>query len=1695
MDLWLSLPALLLFTSYGNFVMATDTIFVTDEDVTNGGIWNGAVNIPTLNLGLAPITRSATTSIVGVDYDAANNKIYWTEVDDGNTYAGSLKTYDTATSMQSILVSALNLPGDVALDLTTGQEAMYWVHNDIHGTHTRGMIDSRIETSDLTGASPVPIITGLALTLDIAVDPLTSYIFWADLENAVIERAMTDGTNRMSLVSSNINWPSGITLDFSDPVERLYWCDQGLRKLESVKLDGTDRQDLYQYGMSVPALPFGIGIYGPLVYWGDQAWTTLFRINKYTRVEPESVEIAPGTTLTSSLVIHIHRDNPEDTRCTLTCCGIPAPNSPPESLRIDPSFGSMLGGDILTITGMCGPLTSPAIRCKFDTIIVIGNYVSMANSIRCVTPLMYQIGRIPLDISIDGGSTYPYKAFFTMVSVERITPGVTRVNTEWTTSTGNMITWNDYGKFLGTVTNVNVALYGYSETSSVVQMNVRWTYGLPTAVMFSNGPLQIDILFPPTISDRVGIIKVYDSNPEDPLNPAALWSDVHSLDWISPRSSVWCTSHLSGNWISIETNLGGSTFLTNTPACPCDLNQALVDFGRFHPHPKCNMADNNCAGLYADAVHCVRATMPSASGGGQECCYDTDEDIINLNDPALMSGGFAHRNHHAGVPPYNNPQKVPYLSHYLNDLEPRLHCCGATICNSEYETRRPSSADCQAYTPPTTGAGGGDPHLATLDGNSYTFNGKGEYVMLKADPVSGMDSFILQARTKTLPNSDFPITVFVAVVAQYGSSDIVHVELNSRRFLDVWVREQGQEDWSKLSFEQNKWWSLKGVSVSGLNIAETGVLVLFDGGVSLQLRTTIGTSRVMSVLFLGPESFKGHTEGLLGTWNDNPDDDLLTPSGTIVPSDSSTEDIHYQFGQTWQIEAADSLFYYAPLYGPSSYKDEAFVPVFSPPNNPNVVPDDVIAACDGNEWCIFDFQATGDMEVALASKASLEEQEAIIEASMNIIICNSLVAPANGGLYFTRTSVGGVVTYTCDEGFMLMGMEQRVCQENGQWFGRIPTCTEIPVIGPSMFLLDQSVYLVLENGNYIIITIRRSGDRRVAGSVTLTTQSTSEGGALSTTDFQTHTEVIQFNEGVGEIDRFIYIKDDDVREELESFDIRLSDPVNSDIGMPDMATVFIEDDEVEHFFREIAYTVSENTKSVRLTVQKVGYLGRTTVNYITMDDTAKAPEDYISNRGTLTFEPDMINAYIEVSIRNDDLYEEPEQFSVILQSSSPEDVGTRNSAVVNIENEDELCSVPCENDGECTDVDTCTCSSPAFYGRYCEKDSCLPACENGGKCTAFSVCDCAEGYQGNRCQFPICIPSCENGGTCVTPNVCTCLPNYTGSTCTQTVCSPPCLNRGVCNEFHTCTCPFMFTGDHCELLATNDCLTPNLCGSEEFQCIETMDSYRCRCANGYYTVNDQCLLASRIIVIEITVLSINQMALMYHSPLMYPGSREYKMLEEIFVKTLSDLLRFAVTGFLEVKIRAITMGSIRVEFEILLNQQTTTGSQDVLDALQRSTTPRGILTGTNIKVDPFFTTIIAELCPAEYCNDNKECRPDPVNSASICLCDDVLSDKDCSQSISEEDKDNSGDDISVAGIVGLGIVLIVLLVAIPVGILYCHRVRRSRQLNAQAFSMASTFVYQPNQQPNIYWNAGSSHDYTPQRTSYWWRTYQWGNDL
>ncbi len=125
----------------------------------------------------------------------------------------------------------------------------------------------------------------------------------------------------------------------------------------------------------------------------------------------------------------------------------------------------------------------------------------------------------------------------------------------------------------------------------------------------------------------------------------------------------------------------------------------------------------------------------SYDGSGQQCCYDLAGYLMMSSDNKW--GGNPLRYHNLGLLPWNEANKIPTLSHYLSDVMPFYPCCiwqsdQSTGCQA-FRFERRSSQDCVGYQPPGGGAVFGDPHFYTFDGMPYTFNGKGEFVLVRAD--------------------------------------------------------------------------------------------------------------------------------------------------------------------------------------------------------------------------------------------------------------------------------------------------------------------------------------------------------------------------------------------------------------------------------------------------------------------------------------------------------------------------------------------------------------------------------------------------------------------------------------------------------------------------------------------------------------------------------------------------------------------------------------------------------------------------------------------------------------------------------------------------------------------------------------------------------------------------------------------------
>ena len=57
-----------------------------------------------------------------------------------------------------------------------------------------------------------------------------------------------------------------------------------------------------------------------------------------------------------------------------------------------------------------------------------------------------------------------------------------------------------------------------------------------------------------------------------------------------------------------------------------------------------------------------------------------------------------------------------------------------------------------------------------------------------------------------------------------------------------------------------------------------------------------------------------------------------------------------------------------------------------------------------------------------------------------VALCPALTNPDNGMVMWDTLAPGGVATYICDPGFILVGDSTRICGSDGTWSGMAPTC-------------------------------------------------------------------------------------------------------------------------------------------------------------------------------------------------------------------------------------------------------------------------------------------------------------------------------------------------------------------------------------------------------------------------------------------------------------------------------------------------------------------------------------------------------------------------------------------------------------------------------------------------------------------------------
>jgi hypothetical protein len=290
----------------------------------------------------------------------------------------------------------------------------------------------------------------------------------------------------------------------------------------------------------------------------------------------------------------------------------------------------------------------------------------------------------------------------------------------------------------------------------------------------------------------------------------------------------------------------------------------------------------------------------------------------------------------------------------------------------------------------------GEPHLVTFDGLKYDHHAVGEFILAKSTD----GTFEIQVREASVPAS-----------AQVSLNSAVAMKVGNTR-VAFYVKDFPDSDTTNPLRVDGKPTVIQGGSLSlpgGGTITQVNqgsYIVEWSTGERVGVKVdNFGSSALLDINPALPQTRQGQLIGLLGNFNGNPDDDLKSRDGKVLPPQSTInqvsqitqnltnwvpiplnqveslflEQLHKQFGDSWRISQQESLFDYAPGKNTESYTNRAF------PNGFQVLrmllPAQVQAAeaacrqagvpSERLEGCLFDVGVTGNADFAKVAANAL----------------------------------------------------------------------------------------------------------------------------------------------------------------------------------------------------------------------------------------------------------------------------------------------------------------------------------------------------------------------------------------------------------------------------------------------------------------------------------------------------------------------------------------------------------------------------------------------------------------------------------------------------------------------------------------------------------------------------------------------------
>ncbi|WP_044171896.1 VWD domain-containing protein [Flectobacillus major] len=275
----------------------------------------------------------------------------------------------------------------------------------------------------------------------------------------------------------------------------------------------------------------------------------------------------------------------------------------------------------------------------------------------------------------------------------------------------------------------------------------------------------------------------------------------------------------------------------------------------------------------------------------------------------------------------------------------------------------PDDKDIPEENKPANSAG--DPHIRTLDGLGYSFQGFGEFIATKASN----DNLEIQVRQQPWQNSTNTLATVNTALAIRLNNDIVSVYVNPAKII---VNGQVLDNSFTTKTLTNKAYIAKNSYEIHIVTGNKDEVVIRPYTYHLDYLVSLNSTR------------KGKVNGILGNFDGNTTNDLQLSNGKAISY--SFGELYPSYADSWRIQQSNSLFVYDAGKNTDSYTNKAFPQ--APPSFLASQQQQATNTCKAAgiseepflSYCVYDVLVTGDNSLVKSAKWAMEIEPTVVSA-------------------------------------------------------------------------------------------------------------------------------------------------------------------------------------------------------------------------------------------------------------------------------------------------------------------------------------------------------------------------------------------------------------------------------------------------------------------------------------------------------------------------------------------------------------------------------------------------------------------------------------------------------------------------------------------------------------------------------------------